>query len=245
MTDDVIRLAIWSGPRNISTAMMRSWENRPDSVVVDEPFYAYYLAETGSEHPMAETVIAAGETDGDRVIEQLLGPVDAPLFYQKQMSHHLLPSLDRSWIPRLRNALLIRDPTEVVSSYVDRRGSDSTVVPEDVGLPQQTVLYDELSAAGDPPPVIDAGDFLRNPAGYLRALCDWIGVEFTDRMLRWPPGPRDSDGIWAPAWYANVWNSTGFEPYRAREPELGPAAERVAEACRPHYERLYALRLTL
>lgn len=242
MAQDVIRLAVWSGPRNISTAMMRSWENRPDSVVVDEPFYAYYLAATGSNHPVAGEVIAAGETDGDRVVEQLLGRVEARLFYQKQMSHHLLPDLDRSWIPGLRNVLLIRDPREVVASYVKQRGS---VVPEDIGLPQQTVLYDELIAAGAAPPVIDAADFLRNPEGYLRVLCEWIGVGFTPAMLRWPPGPRDSDGVWAPHWYANVWESTGFEPYRPRRPELTDEAAEAAAACLPHYERLHSVRLTL
>jgi hypothetical protein len=138
--------------------------------------------------------------------------------------------------------LLIRDPREVVASYLRSR---ATVTPDDIGLPQQAALYDELDAAGDPPPVIDAGDFLRAPEPHLRALCGWLGIDFSDRMLRWPKGPRDSDGVWAPHWYAHVWESTGFEAPVAQEVALSGEAAAVAEACRPHYERLRALRLRI
>src|SRR5690606_21249983 len=236
------RLAVWSGPRNISTALMRAWENRPDTIVVDEPLYAHYLHITGLDHPGREEVIAAGETDWRVVVDRLLGPVPpgVAVFYQKHMTHHLLSGIDRDWIGKLTNVLLIRDPREVVASYVRSR---ATVTPDDIGLPQQVRLYEELAASGEPPPVIDAGDFLRNPEGYLRALCAMVGVEFTDRMLSWPPGPRDSDGVWAPYWYAAVWRSTGFEPARERTGTLAGAAAEVAEACRPHYERLHAVRL--
>lgn len=238
---DVVRLAMWSGPRNISTAMMRSWENRPDSIVVDEPLYAYYLAETGSDHPVRDEVIAAGETDWRAVVEYLLGPVPdgVRVFYQKHMSHHLLPDTGRDWIGQLTNVLLIRDPREVVASYGKVR---TTVTPHDIGLPQQVELYDRLAAAGTAPAVIDAADFLRNPEWYLRAICDLVGLEFTDRMLTWPAGPRDSDGVWAPHWYDAVWKSTGFAPHQERHPALsGPAAEAV-EAARPMYEYLHARR---
>jgi len=154
-----------------------------------------------------------------------------------------LPHIDRGWIAGLQNVLLIRDPREVVASYVKSR---ATVTAEDIGLPQQVALYDELDAAGAAPPVIDAGDFLRNPEGYLRTLCDWLGIEFTGRMLHWPKGPRDSDGIWAPHWYAAVWKSTGFEPPRDRAAiRLEGEAKRVSEACREDYELLRRHRIAV
>ncbi|MQA03579.1 MAG: HAD family hydrolase [Streptosporangiales bacterium] len=235
---------MWSGPRNISTALMRSWENRPDAVVVDEPLYAYYLATTGLDHPGRDEVVATGETDWRRVVDMLLGPVPpgTALFYQKHMTGHLLPEVDRGWVRDLTNVILIRDPREVVASYTKAR---QTITPEDIGLPQQVRLYDELAADGLAPPVVDAADFLRDPASHLRALCAYAGVEFTDRMLHWPAGPRDSDGVWAKHWYATVEKSTGFEPYRPREPQLAGAAAEVAAACRPHYERLREHRLQL
>ena len=237
-----VRVAMWSGPRNISTAMMRAWENRGDCVVSDEPLYAHYLHHTGLDHPAREDVIAAGRTDWRDVVDALLGPVPggAPVWYQKHMAHHLLPHIDHGWIAGLRNVLLIRDPRQVVASYVKSR---ATVTAADIGLPQQAALYEELAARGEPPPVIDAGDFLRAPEAYLRRLCTWLGIGFTPRMLAWPKGPRDSDGIWAPHWYAHVWESTGFEPPQAGTIELAGAAAQVAEACRAPYERLHALRM--
>jgi hypothetical protein len=237
-----LRIAMWSGPRNISTAMMRAWENRGDCAVSDEPLYAHYLAHTGLDHPGRDEVIAAGETDWCKVVASLTGPApgDAPVWYQKHMTHHLLPHIDRGWIAQSSNVLLIRDPREVVASYVKSR---TNVTPEEIGLPQQVALYDELCAAGDPPPIIDASDFLRAPEAYLRALCDWLGIDFTDHMLHWPKGPRDSDGVWAPHWYAHVLESTGFEAPVARKVVLSGEAATVAEACRPHYERLQASRM--
>jgi hypothetical protein len=233
-----VRLAVWSGPRNISTALMRSWENRPDCRVIDEPFYAYYLAETGLNHPAREAVIASGETSWPAVVADLTAPVDG-VYYQKHMTHHLIAQLPRDWIPALTNVLLIRDPAEVVASYVRSRAD---VVAEDIGLVQQSELYDQLGGAT---PVIDAADFLRAPESYLRWLCEHAGVEFTPAMLSWPAGPRESDGVWAPYWYDAVLASTGFEPYRAREYELHGAALDAAERSRPYYERLHAVRVVL
>jgi hypothetical protein len=233
-----VRLAVWSGPRNISTALMRAWENRPDTRVVDEPLYAYYLHETGLNHPARDQVIAAGETSPQAVVEQLTAPVEG-VFYQKHMTHHLLPQFPRDWISSLTNVLLIRDPAEVVASYVRSR-SDVTV--DDIGVVQQAALYDQL---GGDVPVIDAADFLRDPEGHLRWLCAHIGVDFTDRMLHWPPGPRESDGVWAPYWYDAVLASTGFEPYRPRTLDLPGEALDVAQRTRPHYDRLYDNRLRL
>ncbi|MEO6064813.1 MAG: hypothetical protein ABIP49_03395 [Lysobacterales bacterium] len=238
-----VRIAMWSGPRNISTAMMRAWENRRDCEVSDEPLYAHYLAHTRLDHPARDEVIAAGDTDWRRVVESLTSgraPGGAAVWYQKHMTHHLLPHIDHDWIAGLRNVLLIRNPREVVASYLRSRAS---VTPDDIGLPQQAALYDELAATGDPPPVLDAGDFLRAPEAHLRALCEWLDVPFSARMLHWPKGRRASDGIWAPHWYAHVWDSTGFEAPPTREITLSAEAADVAETCRPHFERLHALRI--
>lgn len=238
-----LRIGMWSGPRNISTAMMRAWENRPDCAVSDEPLYAAYLAMTGLDHPGRDEIIAAGETDWRRVADALLGPVPGgqPVWYQKHMAHHLLPGMDHGWIHGLHNILLIRDPDQVVASYLRSRAE---VAPEDIGLLQQAALFDELAAAGRAPTVVDSGDFLATPEAYLRALCGELGIAFNDRMLAWPAGPRESDGVWAPHWYATVWRSTGFEPPEARPaPVLDAAARKVADACRPAYARLHARRL--
>src|SRR4051794_22362039 len=208
---------------------MRAGETRPDTRVVDEPLYAYYLHETGLNHPGREEVIAAGETSWPRVVEELTAPVEG-VYYQKHMTHHLIPQLPRDWIPRLTNVLLIRDPAEVAASYVRSR---TDIVAEDIGLVQQTELYDQL---GPDTPVIDAADFLQAPDTYLRWLCEYVGIEFLPAMLSWPPGPRDSDGVWAPYWYDAVLASTSFEPYRRREISLDGAALAAAERSLPHYE---------
>lgn len=235
MTD--VRLAVWSGPRNISTALMRAWENRPDTRVVDEPLYGFYLDRTGLDHPGREEVIAAMGSDWRPVVAELTAAVDG-VYYQKQMAHHLIPELPRDWIARLTNVLLIRDPAEVVASYTVARAN---VVATDLGLPQQSELYDQLGGV----PVIDSADFLRDPEGYLRWLCDYIGVEFTDAMLHWPAGPRDTDGVWAKYWYDAVINSTGFAPYRPRTVSLDGPALAAARQCGPYYDRLHAVRVVL
>jgi hypothetical protein len=236
------RVAVWSGPRNISTALMRAWENRPDTVVVDEPLYAAYLARTGLEHPGRDEVLAAQPTDLAEAVAALHRPVDAEVHYAKHMSHHLLPGDDLTWTEDFRNVLLVRDPGEVVASYVRSRESCE---PADIGLLQQERLLDAWAASGDEPPVLDAADVLRDPEAHLRWLCDWLGIGFTDRMLHWPAGPRDSDGVWAPYWYDAVLASTGFEPWRPRQVDLSAHDAAVAEACRPAYERLHAMRVRI
>jgi len=235
----VTRIAMWSGPRNISTAMMRSWENRPDTVVVDEPFYAAYLARTGLDHPARDEVIAAQPTDPDEVVRRLTSDDSAPVHYTKHMTHHIDETLPMDWVAGFRNVLLIRDPVEVVASYVRSRESCE---PDDIGLLQQVPLLEALPADT---PVIDAGDFLRDPEAHLRWLCGWLAIPFTGRMLQWPPGLRDSDGVWAPHWYDAVARSTGFEPWRPRHVDLSAHDAAVAEACRPAYEALRARRLQL
>lgn len=235
---------MWSGPRNISTALMRSWETRPDCVVVDEPLYAHYLAVTDIDHPAREDVIAAGETDVARVVASLTGPIPdgARIHYQKHMTHHLLPDVGRGWLAALTNVLLIRDPAEVVASY---QRSRSQMVPADIGLLQQRELYAHLVSVGVAPPVIDASDFLRQPAGYLEWLCVLIGVPFTTGMLSWQAGPRDTDGVWAPHWYGSVVTSTGFEPYRQRRVDLDVTGAAVARACQSAYDDLAGVRVRL
>lgn len=231
-------LAVWSGPRNISTALMRSFENRPDTTVVDEPLYAYFLATTGIDHPGRADVIASQETDWRLVVATLTAPVEG-LFYQKHMAHHLVGEMSWDWIAQLTNVLLIRDPTQVIDSYLRSR---DRVMSGDLGLEKQCRLYDMLTP---PPPVVDAADFLAEPESYLRYLCDLVGVEFTGAMLEWPAGPRPTDGIWARYWYSSVVSSTGFRPFRTGEISLSGEAARVADEVRPYFERLYDKRVRL
>ena len=241
---DVVRVAMWSGPRNISTAMMRAWENRPDTVVVDEPLYAAYLARTGIDHPAREQVIASQPTDLDEVVADLSAPLPAGrrVHYAKHMAHHVPRDMDLSWTLPFRNVLLIRDPGEVVASYVRAR-EPVDFDAEEIGLPQQARLLELWDQHGVDAPIVDAGEFLRAPGAHLRRLCAWLGIDFTDRMLSWPAGPRDSDGVWAPHWYEAVWSSTGFHPWRPRATNLSDHDAAVAEACRPTYEELHARRV--
>jgi hypothetical protein len=243
MNNGNIRIAMWSGPRNISTAMMRAWGNRPDTFVVDEPFYAFYLKKTGTDHPGAEEVIAAGETDWRKIVVNLTGstPNGARISYQKQMTHHLLPEVSRDWLREVTNCFLIRDPAEVIASYI-KKNREPTV--EDVGFVQQAEIFDFVRGQiGAVPPVIDADDVLRDPERMLHLLCDAMGVEFTDAMLSWPPGPRETDGIWARYWYAEVERSTSFQPWRERKIEVPKSLRDVHDRCLAIYEQLYKHRL--
>ncbi|HEY2771223.1 MAG TPA: hypothetical protein VGI87_11660 [Solirubrobacteraceae bacterium] len=236
MTPEV-RVAMWSGPRNISTAMMRAFENRPDAVVVDEPLYVPYLARTGIDHPGRAEVMASRTADLDDAVATLSAPLPAgrTVHYAKHMAHHVSREMELSWTLAFRNVLLIRDPAEVVASYVRSR---ETCEPDDIGLPQQGWLLELWDARGLDVPILDARDFLLAPEPHLRWLCDWLQIPFTDRMLSWPPGPRESDGAWAPYWYSAVWSSTGFEPWHPRETTLSDHDAAVAESCRPVYEAL-------
>ena len=238
-----IRIAMWSGPRNISTAMMRAFENRGDCAVVDEPFYAHYLEQTGLDHPGREEVIAAGETDWRRVVDGLIGsvPDGKQVFYQKHMTHHMLPHIGHDWFDAVKHVFLIRDPREVLASYLKSRPHATA---EDIGVLQEASLYEEVAArTGAAPPVIDADEFLKSPEAHLRALCTLLQIPFTPRMLQWPAGARASDGIWAPYWYDAVLKSTGFEPWRERDHQVPPAHRGVIDRCMPHYESLYSRRI--
>jgi hypothetical protein len=234
---------MWSGPRNISTAMMRSWGNRTDTFVCDEPLYAHYLQQTRLPHPGAEEVIAHHETGWRRVVEWLTGPIPhgKAIFYQKQMSHHLLSHIDRGWLLQLTNCFLIREPREMLTSLI--RITPHPTLP-DTGLPQQLEIFNLVrKQTGMVPPVLDAQDVLSDPRGLLSQLCERVSVRFDDRMLQWPPGPRDTDGIWAKHWYTEVESSTSFRPYRPKSDPLPAEFGDLYQDCRAIYDELYSHRL--
>ena len=228
--------------------MMRAWGNRGDTAVIDEPFYAYYLERTGKNHPGAAEVIAQGETDWRKVVEQLTGPIPesrhkgpSHIFYQKQMTHHLLPEIEREWMVDLTNCFLIRDPREVILSYIKKNPEPEL---EDLGFVQQSEIFEFMRARTNSiPPIVDARDVLEHPERTLRLLCDAVGVEFDKAMLSWPPGLRDSDGIWAKYWYDDVARSTSFQPYTPREGDLPERLREIYEQCRECYEQLFEYRL--
>ncbi|HST31275.1 MAG TPA: hypothetical protein VLK27_10610 [Chthoniobacterales bacterium] len=245
-----IRIAMWSGPRNISTAIMRAWGNRPDTSVIDEPLYAYYLERTGKDHPIAAEVIAAGETDWHKVARRLTEepvPGGKAILFQKQMTHHLLPEIDHAWILNLMNCFLIRDPREVMLSYIKKSPNPAL---EDLGFVQQCEIFEFVRTnraldreIGSIPPVIDARDVLENPERTLRLLCETIGVPFDEAMLSWPPGLRETDGIWAKHWYDAVVKSTSFEPHKLREGNIPDSLREIYERCNECYTTLYQHRL--
>jgi Sulfotransferase domain len=232
-----IRIAMWSGPRNISTALMRSFGSRADTVVVDEPFYAHYLAVTGLDHPGRAAVLESQPTRWQDVAAALTGPLPSgvTVSYQKHMAHHLLPTMGRSWLRALSHAFLIRDPAPVIASYARVRGEPTL---EDLGYPQQAEIFRSYGG-----PVIDAGDVLRDPGTMLRKLCAALGLDFDPAMLHWPPGPRETDGVWAPYWYAAVRASTGFAPYDPRPAEVPDRLRPLVDAALPYYRELAAHRL--
>ena len=224
--------------------MMRSWGNRDDTVVIDEPFYTYYLKATGIEHPGADEVIATGETDWRKVIAYVTGPVPngKRIFFQKQMTHHLLPEVDREWLGAVTNCFLIRDPREVIVSYIKKREDPRL---EDLGFVQQAEIFDFVrTRTAAAPPVVDAKDVLQNPERTLRLLCEAVGVEFSESLLSWPPGLRDTDGIWAKHWYGEVAKTTSFQPHRPTNYDVPERFRATYEQSYECYERLYEYRLS-
>ena len=232
---------MWSGPRTVSTAMMRAWENRPDTVVTDEPLYAFYLSSTGLDHPGRDEVIASQPTSWKTVLSSLAEdqlPPGVTIGYAKHMTHHVLSSVDLAAFAPFRHAFLIRDPRSLLASYARVRSAPTL---SDLGLRQQAWLFEEFGG-----PVIDSADLLAAPEAGLRALCAALGVPFSASMLSWPAGPRATDGVWAPYWYDSVWRSTGFGP--AREPgtsALPPELEPLAASCLPYYEELASRRIRI
>jgi len=240
---DCRRIAMWSGPRNVSTALLRAWGQRADAAVVDEPFYACYLQRTGLPHPGADEVIRSQPTDWRVVADSLTGPAPGgkAAFYQKHMAHHMLPEIGLDWMLKVDNAFLIREPAAVIVSL-------AKVTPnaglEDTGYPQLWRLYEWVrERAGRAPPVVDSRELLLDPRRVLGLLCDALGVPFDDAMLSWPPGPRDTDGVWAKHWYDAVLRSTGFEPYRPRTEPVPDRLKGVLAEAEDLYARLHAVRL--
>ena len=234
---------MWSGPRNISTAMMRSWGNRPDTFVCDEPFYAYYLQATGLPHPLAREIIDAGQTDWRHVTAWLTGPIPEgrPIFYQKHMTHHLLPEVERDWLRAVSNCFLIRDPREVMTSYIKKNDIPTLT---DLGFVQQLEIFRWVkSHTSQPCPVLDAKDVLDNPPRMLALLCESLGVDFRVAMLAWPPGLRATDGLWAKHWYPEVETSTSFRPHTPRSEPIPESLREIHDQCRACYDELYSLRL--
>jgi hypothetical protein len=239
------RIAMWSGPRNISTAMMRAFENREDCAVSDEPFYAAYLAATGIEHPMRDEVLA-GQPQDWRIVAAAMageGPGGASLWYQKHMAHHMLPGMGLAWTNACQNVFLIRRPERVLASYVAKRGAATL---DDIGVVRQHEIFEHVAQrSGETPLVIDSEQILADPETALRGLCTALDIPFSDRMLHWPAGRRASDGIWAPVWYDAVERSTGFAPpsRAVGYQDLPDALKIIADAAQPYYDRLAQYRL--
>lgn len=237
-----IRIAMWSGPRNLSTAMMRSFGARGDCTCVDEPFYAAYLCATGLDHPMRDAVIATQPNDWMDALADLMAPVSTPIQYQKHMVQHMLPGMATDWLDGLTNVFLIREPERVVASFSAKRG-----LPDagELGFRRQRELFEELAARGKRPVVIDSADIRRAPEPALRALCDAIGIGFSARMLGWEPGAKPEDGVWGAHWYDAVVSSTGFAGAEGPLPELRGELADLARSLRADYEAVAAHRLVI
>jgi hypothetical protein len=235
-------IAMWSGPRNISTAMMYAFGNRADCIAWDEPFYAFSLKHSGNDHPMRAEILAANESDWDKLVDRCIKPAAKPLFYQKHMTHHMPSGFDRSFVKKLTNAFLIRAPERVLASYV-QKWSDVDLTA--IGFVQQAEIFDQVADhLGHAPPVIDADDVLQAPEMTLRKLCAAFDIAFDQAMLSWPKGPKSFDGVWAPHWYNAVWQSTGFAAPTASAVQLPDSLKRIAEAARPFYAKLQKHALT-
>jgi len=238
-----MKIAMWSGPRNISTAMMRSWGNRPDCFVCDEPLYAHYLQVTGLPHPGAKETLATQESDWRKVVAWLTGPIpeNKQIFYQKQMAHHLLPKIETAWLNQVENCFLIREPAEMITSLIE-------FIPQptlsDTGLPQQWQIFEQVRRLRSAvPPILDAKDVLLNPRTMLVQLCDILGIKFYEEMLQWPAGPRETDGAWSKYWYAKVEHTTEFGKYQPKNDPVPEHLQNLLAECDSIYQRLYAHRL--
>lgn len=231
-----MKIAMWSGPRNLSTAMMYSFGNRPDFTAVDEPFYGAYLHATGLTHPMGAEVIASQETDPKQVAAACAA-APAQHRYMKHMPHHMLDGVPLDWTQDCVNVHLIRHPARVIASYAAKRENPTL---EDIGYVQQTALYDKIGGL-----VIDSHDIRENPETALRVLCDAIDLPFDASMLHWPAGPKPFDGVWASHWYGAVHRSTGFAGAEGPLPELSGDAAKLCQEALPHYDALKARKLLI
>ncbi len=237
-----MKIAMWSGPRNLSTAMMYAFGNRPDCAVVDEPFYAAYLSMTGLDHPMRDEILAAQPQDPEVVSRALSGahPEGRAVYYQKHMTQHMIAGVPRDWMRDVTNVFLIRHPARVIASYAAKRENPTL---EDIGFPQQAELMAQVAEWGQKPVVIDSHDIREDPQGMLEKFCDVIGLPFTDHMLSWPAGGHKDDGVWASYWYGAVWNSTGFAGAEGPLPEVSEQLQGVLHDALPIYEEMKARKL--
>lgn len=232
-----MKLAMWSGPRNLSTAMMYAFGNRSDFAAADEPFYAAYLAQTGLAHPMRDDIIASQSTDPDNVVQGLLGPNpdNAPHVYHKHMAQHMIAGVPRDWLGKVGNVFLIRHPARVVASFAAKYENPTL---DDIGFVQQAELFDEITALGHKPLVLDSADIRDNPEGMLRKLCAELGLRFDPAMLEWPAGAKPFDGVWAPVWYGSVHKSVGFAGAEGPLPEVTDRLATLVKAALPAYEKM-------
>ena len=235
-----LRINMWSGPRNLSTAMMYSWRQRSDTTVVDEPLYAYYLAESGREHPGREDTLASQDNDAHSVIENvMLGEYDTPVVFFKQITKHII-GLDLAFLADFTNILLTREPHDMLTSWQVQM-PDSTVA--DTGYPELLQILDVILESGEEPIVIETSRLLGDPPGILGQVCERIGIDFDEAMLSWPSGPKPEDGVWAPHWYDGVWASTGWKPHKPKNVELLPSLTDALAEAQVAYERLLPYRL--
>jgi hypothetical protein len=233
-----LRVNLWSGPRNVSTALMYSFAQRADTRVIDEPLYAHYLRVSGAEHPGRDEVLARQENDGKKVVrEVILGRCDRPVLFMKQMAHHLV-AIDREFMAQCANVILTRDPEDMLPSLAENL---STPTLRDTGYAMQTELVSQLRAMGQDPPVLVASEVLRDPRSVLSKLCARLAIPFDAAMLAWKPGARPEDGVWAPHWYASVHRSSGFERYRKKTAPFPERLRPLLEECRPHFAELARL----
>jgi len=233
----ILRIILWSGPRNVSTAIMYSFAQRSDTRVVDEPLYGHYLRVSGAVHPGGDEVMASMNCNGAQVVRDvILGECEKPVLLVKQMAHHLVDT-DYGFFGETRNALLIRDPVQMLPSLIHQ-------IPEpvlwDTGLKMQGDLFDEFNALGQSPIVLDSREILLSPEGVLREFCSQLGIAFEESMMSWEPGARPEDGAWAPYWYHNVHKSTGFQPFAPKTEPFPDSLKPLLEECQPYYERLFA-----
>ena len=238
-------IAMWSGPRNISTALMRSFENRSDCFVSDEPFYSYFLHKTGLEHPLRAEIIKSGLVDYHEIVKYITGPIpfSKKIWYQKHMAHHILKESDLNWIKNMKNCLLIRHPSDVILSYSKKNEINSI---QQLGYLQLTDIYEMLfQEIGIPPIIIDAQDLLKEPRKMLIKICENLKINFDEKMLSWSPGSRKTDGIWGKYWYKQVKISTGFNPYIKTDQIIPPKYEALYDECMKYYDFLYQNRIIL